>query len=384
MAKYFLLLIISILPHIITSTSPTTIQCKYNNQGTYYVLHEPYRCEVQNDLNIISPQSTEVSMAYGMHDMEKTNDYVTAFFAWAKNIQYFPTNLDKTFKNLKAISIWEGKLKEIHSSDLKPFPKLVELNLYKNDIEVLEEGLFDNNPQLELISFYFNQIVHVDSNIFKNLDKITHLWLSKNPCIDMFSSGDVEKVKKIIRYTKSKCISSDYTAIADSIEMLKNETKSLNLYNFGTWTEKLQSLIDVFDDSKFTNFATLKDKIQELRNVDAQNFTSIDVRSERLLEGPKSDAEHCMVMEWTEVDGNLRSTLAEALSGTEENLKSAQIDSLSGIKKEFEVKLDVMHGKIVKSVDEKIKEMEGRLTKKIEGILKEKLAELFKALTREN
>jgi len=310
-------------------------------------------------------------MAYGIHEMEKTNDFVTAFFAWSKNIEYFPTNLNKTFKNLKAISIWEGNLKEIHKSDLKPFPKLVELNLYKNDIELLEEGLFDNNPHLELISLYMNKIFHVDYNVFKNLDKITHLWLSKNPCIDMFSSGDVEKVKKIIRYTRTKCVSSDYTAIADNIEKLTKESTKLNRYNSADWTEKLESLQDVFDDSKFTNFPSLREKIQVLKDVNAQNLSSVDVRSAKLLEAPRSDAENCMFMEWTKVDGNLKELLTEALNVTEHNLKNAQVNNFNGIKKELDVKLAAIHGKILKSVDVKIKEMEGRLTKKLDAILKE-------------
>ncbi|KAL7014579.1 hypothetical protein ACKWTF_016016 [Chironomus riparius] len=376
------LLTFSIL--LINSTSPTTIQCNYNMKGTYYVLPESYRCEVQNDLNITSPESTEVSMAYGIHEMEKTNDFVTAFFAWSKIIEYFPTNLDKTFKNLKAISIWEGNLKEIHKSDLKPFPKLKELNLYKNDVEILEEGLFDSNPHLELISFYMNKIFHVDSNVFKNLDKVTHLWLSKNPCIDMFSSGNVDKVKKIIRYTKSKCVSSDYTAIVNNIEKLSKESKSLNSYTFGAWTENFQSMQDVFEDSKFTNFPSLREKIQALKDIDVQNFTSIDVRSSKLLEAPRSDSENCMVMEWTDVDENLMELLTEALNTTEHSLKNAQISNLISIRKEVDSKLDAMHGKIVKTIDVKIKEMEGRLTKKIEGILTRQLAELLKELTREN
>jgi len=115
----------------------------------------------------------------------------------------------------------------------------------------------------------------------------------------------------------------------------------------------------------------LREKIQALEDVNAQNFSLVDARSAKLLEAPGSDAENCMVMKWTEVDGNLKKLLTEALNVTEHNLKNAQTNNFNGIKKELDVKLAAIHGKILKSVDVKIKEMEGRLAKKIEAILKE-------------
>jgi len=125
------------------------------------------------------------------------------------------------------------------------------------------------------------------------------------------------------------------------------------------------------DDSKFSNFQSLREKIQVLKDVNAQNLSSVDVRSAKLSEAPRSDAENCMFMEWTEVDGNLKELLTEALNTTEHNLKNAQTNNFNGIKKELDVKLAAIHGKIIKSVDVKIKEMEGRLTKKLDAILKE-------------
>lgn len=164
-----------------------------------------YYCNAKNQINIDSPDRAEINLVTGKHVVNKSFDNVEGIEADNLTVHYFPRGLDRIFKNLKMIDINNGRLKEIHQSDLKSFPKLVCLDLYENDIESLEKGLFDYNPKLEMIWLSSNKIIHVDVNLFDNLVKLTYLSLDANRCISEYAENNTEKVKEIIRYSKTNC-----------------------------------------------------------------------------------------------------------------------------------------------------------------------------------
>jgi len=135
---------------------------------------------------------------------------VEGFYAEFETIKFFPKGLDKLFKNLKLIHMYYCDLKEIHQSDLKPFPNLVYFRLALNKIEVIEAGLFDYNPNLEFVGFWESKIIHIDPNVFDHLYKLSYLWLSTVPCINIDFYDSREQVKKAIKIVKSNCSNSEF------------------------------------------------------------------------------------------------------------------------------------------------------------------------------
>jgi len=219
------------------------IQCNfYNNDFNYAVLGKIYRCFVQNELNIISPETAVIDSITGPHQGFNDNDQVIGFHSRGQNIQYIPKNLDKFFKNIKSIDIVYGRVKEIHQSDLKPFPKLVICGFMDNDIEIIENDLFDYNPDLELVSFWNNKILIIGSVVFDKVPKLNWLYLDSNRCINMRSEGVTSLTKYIIRHAKDKCkdpeISINYKTddqdfenlemVQAIINELKNNISSIN------------------------------------------------------------------------------------------------------------------------------------------------------------
>jgi hypothetical protein len=211
------------------------IQCNYfNNEFEYSILGKIYRCVVQNDLNIISPEAAVVESVTGYHQGIKDNDQVIGFHSNKKNVQFIPKNLDKFFKNIKNIDIVYGRVKEIHQSDLKPFPKLVYCGFMDNDIEVIENDLFDFNPDLELVSFWNNQILIIGSAVFDKIPKLKWLYLDSNRCINMRSEGVPSLTKYIIRQAKYKCKdpetssnNKNYDVDFENLEMVQAEINGL-------------------------------------------------------------------------------------------------------------------------------------------------------------
>jgi len=220
-----------------------------------------YQCTVDNDLNIISEESAEISRIIGSHKGSKVNDDVTWFDALGKRIQIFPKGLDKFFKNLKMIDISYCNLKEIHQSDLKVFPNLVRFGLLGNEIEVIEEGLFDFNPNLELVGFWEDKIIHIDPNVFDHLTKLSNFWCRFVPCVekDICSFGDIQE---IIKAVKSSCSNSEFLSLDNQIKNLEIESKTLNSEDFNT---KLESFEKIFNNSTFSKFRPLNYKFQNLK-----------------------------------------------------------------------------------------------------------------------
>jgi len=261
---YFFLfsLIFSLILAFDGSSTSTNIECSYNVGGRYVVLGNIYHCWVDNDLNITTEESAQISGVNGTHKNLRSNDDVLGFHASSTIMQLFPRGLEKFFKNLKMINIQDSQLKEIHQSDLKVFPNLVYFALGKNEIEVIEEGLFDFNPNLEFVGFEESKIIHIDPNVFDHLTKLSNFWFYSVPCVDQDiydSSGDIQE---IIQVVKSNCSNSEFLSLDNQIKNLEIESKTLNSEVFGA---KLESFEKSFNNSKFSKFRPLNYKFQNLK-----------------------------------------------------------------------------------------------------------------------
>ena len=187
------------------SSGSVTIECEYLKDTSWQAVGSVYYCDVQNELKIFSPKSAIIDGAVGSHKGGRNNDDVLGFWSWNKNIKLFPRELDKVFKNLKAITIRNGVIREIHQRDLKPFSHLEYLDLTDNDIEIIEEGLFNYNPDLAVIWISSNKIHQIHSNVFDNLNKLIHLYLDDNNCIDMNAENDSSAVREVIKIIQQNC-----------------------------------------------------------------------------------------------------------------------------------------------------------------------------------
>ncbi|XP_070502069.1 putative leucine-rich repeat-containing protein DDB_G0290503 [Chironomus tepperi] len=250
------------------SSTSTNIECDYGI-AYFYVVGKIYRCTVNNNLNIISEESAQISGISGTHvNSSYSNDDVLGFRAERKIIEVFPKGLHKIFKNIKVIWISSCELKEIHQSDLKAFPHLVYFYLYSNKIEIIEEGLFDFNPNLEAVGFEEPNIIHIDPNVFDNLSKLRYFWFRPVPCIAQFIYDSKEKVQSVLKIVKSKCTSADFLSLDTQLKNLESESKTLNSEAFSA---KLESFEKSFQNSKFFKIRYLKSKFEILKNEKCSN-----------------------------------------------------------------------------------------------------------------
>jgi len=243
------------------SSTSTNIECDYG-MGYHYIDGEIYRCWVNNNLNIITEESAEISGVSGIHQGSRSNGDVLGFHASYKTMQFFPKGLDKFFKNIKEIGIRQCQLKEIHQSDLKGFPYLVDFELDDNAIEVIEEGLFDFNPDLESVEFFESGIIHIDPNVFDHLNKLSNFFLFSAPCFGeplIESSGHIQE---IINRVKSNCSNSEFLSLDNQIKNLEIDSKTLNSEDFHT---KLEIFEKTFNKSKFSKFRPLSYNFENLK-----------------------------------------------------------------------------------------------------------------------
>jgi len=239
-----------------------------------------YQCAVNNNPNIRTKESAQISGISGTHQSSKNNDDVTGFYADRKRIQFFPKGLNKIFKNLKFIFIHKSQLKEIHQSDLKVFPNLVYFYLVYNKIAVIEAGLFDFNPKLELVVFWESKIIHIDPNVFDNLNKLRYLWFEYVLCVDQNIFNSREQVQEAIKVVKSNCSNSEYLELDNQIKNLKIDFEILNSPEFNV---KLEIFEKNLENSKFTESSQLNDRIQNPKVKSVNLVIKLNLMNEKSL-----------------------------------------------------------------------------------------------------
>jgi len=342
-----------------------------------------YLCDVNNNPNIITEESADISSVNGIQEGSKSNDDVLGFYALSRTIQFFPKGLNKFFKNIKMITISSCQLKEIHQSDLKVFPDLVYFDLESNEIEVIEAGLFDFNPNLQLVGIQESKIIHIDPNVFDHLNKLSNFWFYSVPCVDQTISNSKEMVQEVLKIVTSNCSNSEFLSLDNQIKNLEIESKTLNSEDFNT---KLESFEKSFNNSKFSKSQTLNYKLQNLKlatstpqvqNVsisdvnlsnDLRNTTDLNA-SQNELQTTLSDIKSLITDYGSKLDQipKIHDTLS-TLGSTLEILKASH-DQMSGSLTDLKTDIDM-------SIDAKLKLVESRLMNKID----EKLNKILEAL----
>ncbi|KAG5669271.1 hypothetical protein PVAND_017162 [Polypedilum vanderplanki] len=203
--KLLLLLTIS------TLIKSDTLNCGFRYDNFAYTDENFYKCFVHNP-EIFNDKDVLIDKVEGRHDVDKTNDNVTAIEA--SRVNNFPTIVRKNFKNLEVIHVSYSNIKEISSQDLKHFPKLRLLFMQSNQIEYIYHDLFSYNPDLEIINLSYNKISHIDKRAFSHLEKLRVLHIDKNDCddFDVPPSFSREMTLKIIGFIeRGSCQSSAFS-----------------------------------------------------------------------------------------------------------------------------------------------------------------------------
>jgi len=238
--------------------------------------HAIYQCTVNNNLKMLTDESTQISGVSGTHERTKSNNDVIGFDIRFKTIHFFPKGLDKFFKNLKMICIHTSQLKEIHQSDLEMFKDLMYFYIYQNEIEIIEEGLFDFNPTLVVVGIWESKIIHIDPNVFDHLNKLSNFRFGYVPCVGQDIWETNVKVQEAIQVIKSNCSNSEFLSLGSQIKNLEIESKTLNSEDFNT---KLESFEKNFKNSKFSKFRPLNYKFQSLKSASNNITLSIDLKN---------------------------------------------------------------------------------------------------------
>lgn len=256
----------------LSSLEPITFEyeCYF---GTWGTLGTIYRCNVKNEVNLLSQNESEVQNVTGTHQDGYNNDNVVGFSINNNGqIHFFPRGLTKFFKNLKGIQIARTGLKEIHQNDLKEFPELVNLHLWSSDLEIVEANLFKFNPKLDFVNLNDNKISHIDPLAFEGLAKMKSLSLWNNSCIDMGTSKNLTAVQSILKLAEVQCVNSDYSKLDQQVKDLKDQSKNLNS---ATLKKTLENLENQVKNSNFFNF--FQQELQELKAIQAKRVKQEEI-----------------------------------------------------------------------------------------------------------
>lgn len=248
------------------------VRCNYFESNLGHPVAAVYTCDVQNKLNITSPDTT-IYFDNNPHQSGKNNDNVEGFYSSSsfQITQYFPHGLNKVFKNLKIIDINNGRIKEIHQSDLRPFKKLEVLDLDSNDIQVIETGLFDFNPNLVII-WLSSKILHIDAGVFTNLKKLAYLYLGNNLCINRDATASTSAVQTLSQEAYAKCQDSIFSDLNQKLKNLEMESKPLNFDSAINYNQNLTKLETVIKNSKFSYLSSFKRRIECLKKSRIHNY----------------------------------------------------------------------------------------------------------------
>jgi Leucine-rich repeat (LRR) protein len=245
-----------------------SLRCLYSNDYAFYSLPYIYHCKTETAMTIKSPDNATITEVTGTHYYNKNGGLVQGFIIWnaGKNVQYFPRGLEKFFDNLKLIYVEHGGIKEIHQTDLKPFPELVSLSFEHNEIENIEDGLFEFNTKLKYIWFSYNKIMTVGSKVFDDLPNLVSLFFNVNPCIDMESDNNAEKVKEIVEYATENCDDPKYVELRKKILSLETDLKKANFEASKAVLDKFHEFEKKLDDSRVEHFEALRNKLESLHD----------------------------------------------------------------------------------------------------------------------
>ena len=96
---------------LLSPCSLIDISCKYETKIFFLKLNSVYCCDVQKNLNIISPQINTKIIPSGSHASGKSGKSVDCIYADNKGIQYLPNGLEIVFGDLKVMGFVMGESK---------------------------------------------------------------------------------------------------------------------------------------------------------------------------------------------------------------------------------------------------------------------------------
>ncbi|XP_070489938.1 TNF receptor-associated factor family protein DDB_G0279745-like [Chironomus tepperi] len=257
-------------------------------------------------------------------------------------------------------------MKEIHQTDLMLYPDLEYLFIGGNDIEVIEEDLFKYNLKLKAFSCWNCKIFHVDPKVFDNLSQLTDIWLVLNQCIDKRNEGSV-RVGNMIGMIKDKCVSPAFLILKMRFDDFEETHRNLPYEKFN---EKLELLELELKSSKFCNFPSFKNKIEELKIQNMQNSCKTDNHA---ADSSNADGITALNMKINDIESDLKNSIIDTSKDLENYVKNLntskdeelrdlkdKIDDLKSANEAMSRKIDRITNKfdklteILEKIDEKV------------------------------
>lgn len=190
------------------------------------------RCETIN-VSITTDDQT-VTSVNGQSGKFYHDQNVTAFLVAHQTLHYLPKGLEEMFPQLQEIYIENSKLKLIRKQDIEKFKALKSLLIQWNEIEELGKDLFESQREIRGLSFRQNKIKFIEEGIFDPLDKLEHLWLGNNTCVNEVADNK-EEIPAVLLKVKSLCSAPPYvpTSTPRNLEQ-RTETPTLSVNALST------------------------------------------------------------------------------------------------------------------------------------------------------
>lgn len=167
----------------VPQTHGITIQCDFI-MITWPVIGLQYFCSP----TIADGDELVLLNVTGVHLKGKSNDDVKALdFYLPLPHSRIPKGIEKFFPNLIGFQWNSRNLETFTSNDIKPFPELQVLSIWGNKLISLDGDSFKHTPKLVFVQFSANLLEHVGYDLLQELNDLTYVYFSFNPCIDMLA-----------------------------------------------------------------------------------------------------------------------------------------------------------------------------------------------------
>lgn len=217
-------------------SSSLEINCTFTN--IYFSNSILYCCEIYTIFDL--PHS-EVTVIYGDHKENMSNENVTAVFMSEIEVPTIPSGFDRFFPNLISLEVSKCKLKKLEQLTLKPFNKLQRLILAGNELNTFDSDAFDFNAELNFIDVTNNKNNSMLSNVLRSAKIVdsrkpprvaTNLEIAsrllKDDCVvntTVFSENRTLKLSNLKLTTEISKMKSQIKTLKTKIDKLTENTK---------------------------------------------------------------------------------------------------------------------------------------------------------------
>ncbi|XP_070505229.1 putative leucine-rich repeat-containing protein DDB_G0290503 [Chironomus tepperi] len=340
------------------SSSSTNIECEYDSSVNYYIVGHIYRCKVNNNPNIISEESAQISGVSGTHlNSSYSNDDVLGFRAeWItmrlRKIESVDTKLTVVSKTVddgqKKINKYFEDVKSSQCGLKSPF---IDLKSSQDSIQTSLNSLKlttdDQGSKLDHIQKYQNQLISLHAPQSTSINNI------------VAKLNEYDKTQKNHGAVLSdiKSLQNDTNAVIRELKLSHDSTRTFQDFSLINITSKLNDLNKNIkssqDDIKLSNseiVAILSD--HTMVHIEAKNsFTKIQTVQNEIKKS------------LNDLSAKVNNEVTDKFTSLTDKFTSLsdKVESLEPHLIEFEGKMDDKLVRIEKELSNKLHRMSGAL-----------------------